>query len=233
MHGYHGRIFRVDLGNGATEVIEPPDAWLRDFIGGEGLGMRLYWDYLDPRRDVYDSTEPLIFTTGPSTGTALPASGRTVLVFRSPATGSVGASNCGGFLARELKRGGWGGLIVVGRSRGPALLHVTAEGASLLDVTDLWGKQVKPTEEAVKELLGDPKAQVACIGPAGEKLVRFASILIDKHRAFGRGGCGAAMGSKNLKAIAVRGEGDLPVADAAALKAAAMRRLRGAWPRSS
>ncbi len=220
MHGYHGRILTVDLRDGATEVIALPDDWLRDFIGGEGLGMRLYWDYIDPRRDVYDPAEPLIFTTGPLTGTAAPASGRTVLVFRSPATGAVGASNCGGFFARELKRAGWDGLIVVGRSARPALLHVTAAGATLLDLTDLWGKQIKPTEAAVKELLDDPKVQVASIGPAGEKLVRYAAILTDKHRAFGRGGCGAAMGSKNLKAIAVRGTGDLPVADAAALKAA-------------
>ena len=221
MHGYHGRILKVDLADGSTEVIHPPDEWLRDFVGGEGLGMRLYWEYLLPERDVFDPAEPLIFTTGPLTGTAAPASGRTVLVFRSPATGAVGASNCGGYFARELSRAGWDGLIVVGRSRRPTLLHVTADGATLLDVTDLWGKQVKPTEAAVKELLGDPKAQVASIGPAGEKLVRFASILTDKHRAFGRGGPGAAMGSKNLKAIAVRGLGDLPKpADPAALKAA-------------
>jgi aldehyde:ferredoxin oxidoreductase len=220
MHGYHGRILKVDLKDGATEVISPPEEWLRDYIGGEGLGMRLYWDYLDPARDVYDPAEPLIFITGPLTGTAAPASGRTVLVFRSPATNAVGASNCGGFFARELKRAGWDGLIVVGKALRPALLQVTGDGATLLDVSDFWGKQVKPTEAAVKELLGDPKVQVASIGPAGEKLVRYASILTDKHRAFGRGGPGAAMGSKNLKAIAVRGEGDLPVADAAALKEA-------------
>lgn len=221
MHGYHGRILKVDLADGSTEVIHPPDEWLRDFVGGEGLGMRLYWEYLLPERDVFDPGEPLIFTTGPLTGSAAPASGRTVLVFRSPATGAVGASNCGGYFARELSRAGWDGLIVVGRSRRPTLLHVTADGAELLDVTDLWGEQVKPTEAAVKELLGDPKAQVASIGPAGEKLVRFASILTDKHRAFGRGGPGAAMGSKNLKAIAVRGVGELPKpADPAGLKAA-------------
>ena len=220
MHGYHGRILKVDLSNGATEVFALEDDWLRDYIGGEGLGMRLYWDYLDPDRDVFDPQEPLIFTTGPLTGTAAPASGRTVLTFRSPATGAVGASNCGGFFARELKRAGWDGLIVVGASRRPALLHVTAEGADVLDVTDLWGEQIKPTEAAVKELLGDPKVQVASIGPAGENLVRYASILTDKHRAFGRGGCGAAMGSKKLKAIAVRGTGELPVADPVAMKAA-------------
>ncbi len=221
MHGYHGRILKVDLADGRTEVVTPPDAWVRDFVGGEGLGMRLYWDYLAPERDVFDPAEPLIFTTGPLTGTSAPASGRTVLVFRSPATGAVGASNCGGYFARELSRAGWDGLIVVGRSRRPALLHVTADGATLADVTDLWGEEIKPTEAAVKELLGDPKVQVASIGPAGEKLVRFAGILTDKHRAFGRGGCGAAMGSKNLKAIAVRGEGALPgPADPAGLKAA-------------
>ena len=221
MHGYHGRILKVDLTDGSTEEIRPPDDWLRDYVGGEGLGMRLYWDHVHPGRDVFDPAEPLIFTTGPLTGTAAPASGRTVLVFRSPATGAVGASNCGGFFARELKRAGWDGVIVVGRSRRPALLHVTAEGASILDVTDLWGMDVKPTESAVKDLLGDPKVQVASIGPAGEKLVRFASILTDKHRAFGRGGPGAAMGSKNLKAIAVRGVGDLPpAADPEGLKKA-------------
>jgi aldehyde:ferredoxin oxidoreductase len=221
MQGYHGRLLKVDLTDGSTEEIRPPDDWLRDYVGGEGLGMRLYWEYLDPGRDVFDPAEPLIFTTGPLTGTPAPASGRTVLVFRSPATGAVGASNCGGFFARELKRAGWDGLIVVGRSRRPALLHVTADGAAILDVTDLWGEQVKPAEAAVKELLGDPKVQVASIGPAGEKLVRFASILTDKHRAFGRGGCGASMGSKNLKAIAVRGVGDLPLAaDPDSMKAA-------------
>ena len=183
--------------------------------------MRLYWDYLAPERDVFDPAEPLIFTTGPLTGTSAPASGRTVLVFRSPATGAVGASNCGGYFARELSRAGLGRSHRRRALPSPALLHVTADGATLADVTDLWGEEVKPTEAAVKQLLGDPKVQVASIGPAGEKLVRFAGILTDKHRAFGRGGCGAAMGSKNLKAIAVRGEGDLPEpADPAGLKAA-------------
>ena len=90
MHGYHGRILKVDLADGRTEVVTPPDAWVRDFVGGEGLGMRLYWDYLAPERDVFDPAEPLIFTTGPLTGTSAPASGRTVLVFRSPADGRRG-----------------------------------------------------------------------------------------------------------------------------------------------
>jgi len=180
--------------------------------------VRVLWDLVDPELEPFAPDQPIIFVNGPLTGTPAPASGRSVAVFRSPATGTVGAANCGGYFGRELKRAGWDGLIITGRAEAPVYLSVTEQGVEVRDATAHWGKGINDTEASIKEELGDPKVQLASIGPAGEKLVLFAAIINDKHRAWGRGGPGALMGSKNLKAVAVRGSREMPVADPAALK---------------
>ncbi len=218
MKGYTGKMLFVDLSQRSIEARPVPEDWQRDYIGGEGVAMRLFYDLVHPERDVWDAVQPLIFATGPLSGTMAPCSGRCVAVFWSPATHTLGAANGGGDFAPTLKRAGWDMLVVTGRADRPVYLMIDNEKAEIRDAADLWGKTVNETEDILNERLQVKGLRVASIGPAGEKRVMFASIMTDKYRAFGRGGPGAVMGSKNLKAIAVHGSKQLPTADRAALK---------------
>ncbi len=218
MKGYTGKMLYVDLSRGTAESRPVPEDWQRDFVGGEGVAMRLFHDLVHPELDVWDPVQPLIFATGPLSGTLAPCSGRCVAVFWSPATHTLGASNGGGDFAPVLKRAGWDLLVVVGKSEKPVYLLIDNEKAEIRDAADLWGKTVTETEDLLHERLGLKGLSVASIGPAGENKVLFASIMNEKYRAFGRGGAGAVMGGKNLKAIAVHGTKQLPTADRAALK---------------
>ncbi len=139
------------------------------------------------------------------------------MTFRSPLSGTYSFSLCGGHLAPELKFAGYDGVVVEGKSERPVYLWIDNDHASLRDASHLWGKLTHDTEDALRGELGDSDIRVACIGPAGEKLVRFACIQADYHREFGRGGAGAVMGAKNLKAIVIRGTGQVDVADPPAL----------------
>jgi aldehyde:ferredoxin oxidoreductase len=213
-----GRALFVDLTSGEVTTQELPEQWFRDYIGGEGVAVRLFYDLMDPGMDPFDPGQPLIFATGPLTGTAAPTSGRWNTVFRSPATGTLGLANCGGKLAPQIKRAGYDLIALTGRAEKPVYVSILDDDVQIHDAANLWGKGVGETEDLIQEALDVKGLQIASVGPAGENGVLFASVMNDKHRAAGRGGAGAVMGSKNLKAIAVKGTQRLPIADPDTLK---------------
>jgi aldehyde:ferredoxin oxidoreductase len=201
------------LTSGEVRTQEIPEQWFRDYVGGEGVAVRQFYELMDPELDAFDPRQPLIFATGPLTGTPAPTSGRWNVVFRSPATGTLGLSNCGGKLAPQIKRAGYDLIVVTGRAEKPVYVSILDEEVEIRDADELWGKGVAETEDLIRKEIDGKRVQIASIGPAGENRVLFAAVMNDKHRAAGRGGAGAMMGSKNLKAIAVHGTQDLPVAD--------------------
>jgi len=214
----YGKFLHVDLGSGSFRDHVVPEEIARKYIGGKGLGVYLLDSMMAPGTGALDPGNVLIFLTGPFTGTAFPTSGRFVVVTRSPLTGMYVDSHAGGHFAKELRMAGYDGIIVTGKADRPAYLWLEDGKAELRDASDLWGKTVDDTVFAVREKT-DGNARVAVIGPAGENLVPIATITMDsdsdKSRAgvAGRGGTGAVMGSKNLKAIAVRGTGSIPIAE--------------------
>jgi aldehyde:ferredoxin oxidoreductase len=218
MKGWMGKILRVDLTRGALteEPLDPRAA--RDYIGGRGLGIHFLRREIDPLCDPLSAANLLVMATGPLTGTGAPTGARYMIMTKSPLTGAITCSNAGGRFPTELKRAGFDVLIFSGRADRPVYLWIHEGQAELRDAAHLWGK----TTHAATDLLHaetDPKARVACIGPAGERLVRFAAVMNDKDRAAGRSGVGAVMGSKNLKAVVVRGTGRVPLADPQRFKA--------------
>ena len=215
--GLTGTMLRVNLTSGEARRTETPRDLFERFIGARGVGARMLFQELRPRTDPLGADNKLIFLTGPLTGTMAPGSNKITVSFRSPLSETYSFSLCGGHLAPELKFAGFDGIVVEGKSDKPVYLWIDNGKAGLRDAGHLWGKQTHDTEDALRQELGDNEIRVACIGPAGEKLVRFACIQADYHREFGRGGAGAVMGSKNLKAIAVRGTGSVKVADPEAL----------------
>ena len=218
MFGYHGRIMMVDLT--AQEVQWEPlhEEVLRSFIGGIGLGTYLLYNHCPPNVPPLDPANPLIFVTSPLVGSRLTTSSKFAVLTKSPLTGLIGDSLSSSFLATELKKTGCDALVITGKSAYPTLLSIRDDGVEFLDGRDLLGLGTSETEEEVKARLGR-RARVACIGPAGERLVRFASIANDGGRQAGRTGPGAVMGSKNLKAIAVQGTQSVAISEPEALKA--------------
>jgi aldehyde:ferredoxin oxidoreductase len=218
MNGYWGKALHVNLTSKTTEILTIPEDWLEKYLGGEGIGIRYLYDFVSPELEPFDEQQALIFCTGPLTGTAAPCSGRSVLTFRSPATGTIGASNAGGHFAPKLKKTGYDVLIVTGCSQEKTYLNINNDNVEILSADNIWGKDIVQTENIIRKEIKDEKAQIVSIGRAGENKVLFAAIMTDGHRAFGRGGAGAVMGSKNLKAIAVNGNKTLPVANLDELK---------------
>lgn len=218
MDGYMGKLLAVDLSSGEIEDEPLNMEYARQFIGGSGLAARYLYDMVTVDTDPLGPDNPLIFMTGPLTGTRAPLCGRHVVCARSPLTGIWNESHAGGFVGAELRFAGYDGIIFRGRSPRPVYLWIQDGRAELRDAEHLWGKDTFETQAIIKEELGDPRVRVACIGPAGENQVLLANIIHDHARAAGRGGLGAVMGSKNLKAVAVRGHGRIPVADEERLK---------------
>jgi len=206
----YGELLHVDLSSGRTWT-EPAEAY-RDYIGARGLNSHLLYKLVKPGIDPLSPENVLIFGTGPIAGTLAPAASRYTVTAKSPLTGIFGDSNSGGHWSAELKYAGYDGIIFYGRSPKPVYLLVADDRVSLLDAGDLWGRDTWQTEEALKCRHRDMRLSVACIGIAGENLVKFACIINDFTRAAGRTGMGAVMGSKNLKAIAVRGTRGVSVA---------------------
>ncbi len=208
-----GRILHVDLSTGKS-VTEPLSEELaKKYIGGIGLGMRLFLDNSKPGVDPFSPENPLVLTTGPLTGTMTPTGGNGIaFVSKSPLTNGIGEAKSHGFFGADLKRAGYDAVIFKGRSEKPVYVWIDDDSIQLMDAKPLWGKSPMETQEAIREDLGDWYIRVSAIGEAGEKLVRIACIINDETRAAGRCGMGAVMGSKNMKAIAVRGTKDVTVA---------------------
>lgn len=223
-------ILAVDLSTGETGEIEIPKEWERDFIGGASLAARLLYDHLTPDLEPLSPPAPLLFLNGPLSGTAGPAVGRFVVAARSPATGLWGESNCGGFWGQELRTTGYDGLWITGQAQSPVYLWIQDHRVEIRDASHLWGLDTYQTQDAIQKELDAGKTRLAVIGPAGEALAPFALILADHGRVAGRTGMGAVMGSKNLKAIAVKGHGRIPVSNPGAyapLRSEANRLLKG------
>ena len=206
-------ILTVDLSTGAIGEYVIPLDWQKEYLGGASLAARMLYERFTPDLEPLSPLAPLLFLNGPLTGTAGPAVGRFVVVARSPATRLWGESNCGGFWGVELRKAGFDGIWVGGRADHPVYLWIKDNHVEVRDARHLWGLDTYQTQEAVAAELNSGKVRVAVIGPAGEMMTPFASILTDHGRMAGRTGMGAVMGSKNLKAIVVQGNGKVPVAD--------------------
>jgi len=217
LFGYAGKILRVNLTTGTTTVQRLKEDFCRRYLGGNGFGARLLYDELQPGIDPLGPDNVLIFATGPLNGTLIPMASKFSLVSKSPLTSSYMDGFCSGAFGYELKNAGYDILIIEGRSAEKVYLFVDDDSVEIRDAEHLWGKYTSVTQEEIKKDLGDDSVKTLCIGPAGESLVKFACIIADQ-RAFGSGGLGAVMGSKNLKALAVRGTRLLSVFDPEGVK---------------
>jgi len=219
MFGYMGKILRVDLTDGTFKDEVLKEEMVRDYIGGSGIGTKILYDETSAETQALSPENPLIFMTGPFTGTNTPLSGRHAVVSKSPLTNIFAQSDIGGSFGTALKATGYDGIVIKGKAKSPKYLYITDEIIELRDASGVWGKNSYETEELLKAET-DMKAEVTCIGPAGEKLVKFASIMSDGKdgRAAGRAGLGAVMGSKNLKAIVAKGSKATPIARPEKLK---------------
>ena len=222
MHGWQGKALFIDLTSGSSRTESLSHDLLATFLGGRGLGVSLMRDFIT--LDPFDSAMPLIFAVGPLCGTPAAASSRMSVVTRSPLTGTIGESSVGGNFPLRLKAAGYDALIITGKARSPVYMEITEGTVAVKEAAALWG--VGCLEVTAKL---DSAGAVACIGPAGERLVKFANIMINSKNSAGRGGLGAVMGAKNLKAVVVNGAIKTLVADPAVFKKAqedVMRLLR-------
>jgi len=229
MAGYCGQVLRVNLSTGEIKK-EPLDlAVAKKFLGGRGLGSYFLTQEIDPGVDPLSAENKIIFATGPLTGSSAPTSGRYMVVTKSPLTGTIASSNSGGFWGAELKFAGYDLIIVEGKAAKPSYIYIKDDTVEIRDAQNYWGKLVSDTTALLQEEVGDSKARVLTIGPAGEKLSPLASVMNEKYRAAGRSGVGAVMGSKNLKAIVVRGTGKIEPAEPEKTKellAALLKKIR-------
>ncbi|MBU5612269.1 aldehyde ferredoxin oxidoreductase family protein [Geomonas azotofigens] len=222
--GYHGRILEIDLTSGKSRTVAVPPEDLDKFVGGQGLGMKLLWDRLKkPGVDALSPENPLMFIPGPFSGLPVPSSSRTCVVTKSPITAplksdhrhasTVTYSNMGGFFGPEIRFAGYDGLVVTGKARELSYIVIDNDKVTIRDARKFKGMRTDAFDKAFLEELGDRNYKTVYIGPAGENLVPYSSIIHTAGRAAGRGGSGCVMGSKNLKAIAVKGSGQPGVAD--------------------
>ncbi|HEY5982699.1 MAG TPA: aldehyde ferredoxin oxidoreductase family protein [Anaerolineales bacterium] len=225
MNAYMGRILRVDLRRGRLWEEALNEDYARKYVGGSGLAARYLYDVIDAGTDPLGPANPLLFFTGPLVGTSMSSAGRYSACARSPLTGLWGEANSGGFWGPELRYAGYDGIWFSGAADEPVWLSIVEGRAELHAASDLWGSDIYITQEKVREALGDAKARVACIGLAGENQVKLAGIANDHGRFAARTGLGAVMGSKHLKAIAVRGTGKVPLFAPQAFKAVTDRVL--------
>ncbi|MEM4556551.1 MAG: aldehyde ferredoxin oxidoreductase family protein, partial [Sulfolobales archaeon] len=211
LRGYSFRMLKVDLTTRSIVKEEIPEQYMREYIGGLGLGARLYYELVPPNAEPLSPDNVVFLMTGPVQGTLIPGAGRGLFISKSPLTNRFFSSNFGGYLTRELKEAGYDCVVITGKSNEPLYLVIDDDVVELRSASKLWGMKTYEVQREIKEVLGDPKFQVACIGPAGENLVRISAIIHDIHAA-GRGGIAAVLGYKKLKAIAVRGSKRVEVA---------------------
>ncbi len=208
MHGWTGKTVTIDLTDSKITETKSDTGLLKSFIGGRGLGVKLYCDAIDPNIDPLTPENILIFATGPLTGTLAPMSGRHVMVSKSPLTGTIFDSSSGGFFGKELKFAGIDALIIKGKAENPVYIAVKNDEIQIRRANELWGENVRACTDKLSS-----QGRVACIGRAGERLVPIANVMNDYFHACGRGGLGAVMGSKNLKAVVVKGDKKPAIAD--------------------
>jgi len=212
MSGCHGKILRVNLSSGLISEEMVPESIHKKYLGGAGLATKYLWDEVPEGADPLGPENRLIFMAGSLTGVVAPSTGRFSVVAKSPQTGIWGQANSGGRWGVEFKRCGYDGIIFEGKAEKPVYLLIEDNKAELKDAEQLWGLNVSETTMKIRDEVG-PRHNVACIGPAGENLVKYAAIMNDFSRAAGRCGLGAVMGSKNLKAIAVKGTIRTPISE--------------------
>ncbi len=215
MHGYGGAILRVNLSDGSIQRQPTEEGLARAFLGGRGLNVKRLWDELPAHTDPLSPDNILVFGAGPLVGTLFPGGARFNVSALSPQTGILGDSNAGGFFGPELKFAGYDQVIIQGRAEQPVYLWIRDGQVELRDARGLWGQDVWDSTQAIRQELGGHEVQVATIGQGAENGVRFAGVFVNLNRAAARTGMGTVMASKNLKAVAVRGTGFVPVADAA------------------
>ena len=213
MLGYAGTILYVDLTNGKTRTEKLTEETAKKYVGGIGLGMKLWLSNSKAGVNPLSPENPLVLSLGPVSGTMFPTGGNGhAFITKSPATGGVGEAVSHGTFGAELKRAGYDAIVFTGKAEKPVYIWIDDEAIQVMDASNLWGKSPGETEDAIKDEIGDYYVRVAAIGLAGEKQSKIANIINEKTRAAGRTGLGAVMGSKNLKAIAVRGTRDITVA---------------------
>ena len=215
-----GKVLRVNLTKGTCKAEALNQEWAQDYLGQRGLATKYLVEETDPKVDPLSPDNKLIMTTGPLTGTCASTAGRYSVVTKGALTGAIACSNSGGFFGNEMKNAGWDMIIFEGKSAKPVYLFVQDDKAELLDAGEHWGTSVWDTEENIKKKHQDPMIRVASIGVSGEKGVKFACVVNDMHRAAGRSGVGTVMGSKNLKAVAIRGTLGVKVKDIGAFMTA-------------
>jgi len=213
--GWHKKILRVNLTEGSCKVEPLNMEWADAYLGQRGLATKYLLEEIDPKVDPLSPDNKLIFATGPLTGTAASTSARYSVITKGALTGAIACSNSGGYFGAELKYAGWDMVIFEGRSERPVYLYINDDSVELLPADDLWGKSVWETDELLHQRHQDPQLKISAIGKSAEEGVLYACIVNDLHRAAGRSGVGTVMGSKNLKAIAVRGTLGVSVKDPA------------------
>src|SRR5512141_2741157 len=199
-----GKILRVDLTRGTCSSEPLNMQWAREYIGQRGLATKYFTEEVDPKVDPLSPQNKMIWATGPLTGTIASTGGRYSVITKGALSGAIACSNSGGYWGAELKMAGWDMIIFEGKRPKPVYLVIDDDKAELLDAAFIWGKSVWETEPAIKTKHQEPQMRVSSIGRAGETGCLYAAVVNDLHRAAGRSGVGAVMGSKNLKAIAVR-----------------------------
>ncbi|MCX5825428.1 MAG: aldehyde ferredoxin oxidoreductase family protein [Deltaproteobacteria bacterium] len=218
MKGYHGRFLKVDLNSLTTGDMPIAEDLLKKFIGGATLAAKLLYDHVRKGMDPLAPESPLIFATGPFTGTSIPMVSRYAVCGVSPLTGYWGEATSGGAFPFRLKQSGYDGIFITGKADKPVYLYLDHGTAQIREAADLWGKDIYETQQMLKAAIGKPSLGIACIGPAGERMARTAGIMNDAGRAAGRCGLGALMGSKNLKAVVATGKLKAETADPERMK---------------
>jgi len=213
VNGYAGKLLFVDLSDRSMREEALSEEMAREFIGGYGIGARVLYSMMKPGVDPLGPEAVVGFVTGPATATGASFGGRYTVVCKSPASGTWNDANSGGFFGPELKRAGFDAVFVSGASETPVYLWIHDGEVEIRDASTFWGLDAKETQAALEKQTGDARVRAAVIGPSGERLSLISAVMNDGHRAAGRGGSGAVMGSKKLKAIAVRGTGTIPTAD--------------------
>ena len=216
MNGYGGKLLRVNLSSGKISKEEISDAMKRDYLGGRGFAVKLLWDEVR-NVDPLSEKNKLIFSIGPLSGQMLPSAGKMVIASKSPLTGGYGDGNIGTMASVHLKKAGYDVVVMEGKSEKPCYVLIEDENVQILDATDLWGKNSFEAQDLLEKKHGK-NSGVLLIGPGGENLIRFSTVMSQRGRAGGRPGMGAVMGSKNLKALVIKGTKNVSNFDDAKLK---------------